>query len=210
MSTCKYDLKVFLAEPEQLDLEACIPIFHRWIQAQALDEVLIDVADYRHVHHGPGIILIAHDAHYAMDRANGQPGLLYSRRRETHPTRRALTGVQERLASVLQCALVACQQLEAEPALQGCCRFRGDVLLLRLNDRLHAPNTPEAYDAFQQHLAPFLARLYPSAQVAVEQVGEPTAALTMRITATENPEVGTLLKRLAHVGQPAERLGGER
>jgi hypothetical protein len=202
MPTLKYDLKLFLAEPEKLDLEECIPIFHRWIQAQALDEVLIDVADYRHVHPGPGIILIAHDAHYVMDLAEGQLGLLYSRRRETHPTRSALHGVEERLASVLHCTLVAGQQLEAEPALQGRCQFRGDALLLRLNDRLHAPNTPAAYADFQPRIVPFLARLYPGSQVAVQQVGEPTAALTMRITATENPDVSTLLDRLTQFWQP--------
>lgn len=202
MPTLKYDLKLFLAEPERLDLEECIPVFHRWIQAQALEEVLIDVADYRHVYHGPAIILVAHDAHYVMDMAEGRLGLLYSRRRETYPTRSALHGVEERLASVLHCTLVACQQLEAEPALQGRCQFRGDELLLRLNDRLRAPNTPEAHDDFQQHLAPFLARLYPGAQVVVQQVGEPTAALTMHITATENPDVSTLLGRLAHLWQP--------
>ena len=129
------------------------------------------MADYRHVHHGPGIILIAHDAHYVMDMAEGRLGLLYSRRRETHPTRSALHGVEERLASVLHCTLVACQQLEAEPALQGRCRFRGDELLLRLNDRLHAPNTGEAYAAMQQHLAPFLALLYPGSLVTVAAGG---------------------------------------
>jgi hypothetical protein len=54
MPTLKYDLKLFLDAASRFDLEECIPIFHRWIQDQALDEVLIDVADYRHVHHGRG------------------------------------------------------------------------------------------------------------------------------------------------------------
>ena len=36
-----------------------VPIFHSWIQAQAVPEhLLIDVADYAHVHNGPGTCLI--------------------------------------------------------------------------------------------------------------------------------------------------------
>jgi hypothetical protein len=197
MHSVKYDLKLFLHEAYRVEVEEFIPIFHRWIQDQVLEELLIDVADYRHVHHGPGVVLVAHDAHYAMDMAEGQAGLLYSRRRETHVSRSALHRVEDRLASVFQCALAACQQLEAEPALNGQCRFRGDVLLLRCNDRLHAPNTPEAYDDLRQHLGPLLAILYPGQTVEIEHVGEATALLTVAIRATENPSVDTLLTRLA-------------
>ena len=50
-----------------VELEEFIPVFHDWIQTQQLAELLIDVADYRHVPHGPGVVLVAHDAHYAMD-----------------------------------------------------------------------------------------------------------------------------------------------
>ena len=64
-------------------------MFHDWIQNQRLDELLIDVVDYRHVHDGPGVILIAHDAHYAFDTSEGRLGLLYSRRPRdpSHPER---------------------------------------------------------------------------------------------------------------------------
>ena len=197
MHSVKYDLKLFLHDTSGVDLGEVIPVFHRWIQDQALEELLIDVADYRHVHHGPGVVLIAHDAHYVMDAAEGRLGLLYSRRRETHPSRSSIQSVEERLASVFQCALTACQRLEAEPALGDRCRFRGDVLLLRCNDRLQAPNTVESYNGLRQHLVPFLATLYPGQPVEVEHVGEPTALLTVAIRATENPDVETLLTRLA-------------
>ena len=35
--------------------------FHGWIRAEALDELLIDVTDYSHVHHGPGVLLLTHE-----------------------------------------------------------------------------------------------------------------------------------------------------
>ena len=105
METVKYDLKLFLQDASQVNLEDVIPVFHEWIQNRVLDELLIDVVDYRHVHNGPGVMLIAHDAHYAIDVADGHMGLLYSRRRETQPGRNAIQSVSERLHSVLQCAL---------------------------------------------------------------------------------------------------------
>jgi hypothetical protein len=196
MDSPKFDLKLFFHDASGVELEAFIPLFHRWIQTQCLEELLVDVADYRHVPHGPGIVLIAHDAHYAMDMAEGRLGLLYSRRRETHPSRSAIQGMEDRLWSVLQCALTACQHLETDPTFEGKLRFRGDELLVRLNDRLLAPNTAAAYNELRQALEPFLAMLYPDSQVAVEHVRQGASRLTIAIKATENPDVTTLLSRL--------------
>ena len=132
--------QLFIESAAEVALDAFIPVFHRWIQTQWLDDVLIDVADYRHVPHGPGVVLIGHDAHYAMDQSDGRLGLLYSRRRETLPSRRHIQSVETRLQSVCQDALSACQQLETEAVFQGKLRFRTDALQLRINDRLLAPN----------------------------------------------------------------------
>jgi hypothetical protein len=196
MNSPKYELKIFLDATFQVDLAEFIPVFHGWIQAQMLAELLIDVADYRHVHHGPGVVLIAHDAHYAMDEAEGRPGLLYSRRRETRPSRSTLQGVEERLRSVLHCALTACQQLEADPALHGRLQFRGDTLQLRCNDRLPATSTTEAYEALHQHLRPCLTTLYPGQRLEVAPLHTRDSRLTVTVTAAENPDVNTLLARL--------------
>jgi hypothetical protein len=144
-------------------LDTFIPVFHHWIQAQRLDDVLIDVADYRHVPHGPGVLLIGHDAQYAMDQSEGRLGLLYSRRRE----------------------------------FQGKLRFRTDTLQLRINDRLLAPNTKEAYADLRRHLHPFLAQLYPEDQVTIEHRAESSSRLTVAIEITPATDVGTLLARLS-------------
>ena len=197
MDTVKYELKLFLDDPSGVELEEFIPVFHDWIQAQQLAELLIDVADYRHVPQGPGIVLIAHDAHYVMDLTDARLGLLYSRRRETHPSRSAIQSVEERLRSVWHCALTACQRLEAHPVLHGRLQFRGNELLLRCNDRLQAPNTTAAYDELCQHLDPFLATLYPGQRVEVEHLREHTSRLTVAIKVPESPDVDTLLTRLA-------------
>jgi hypothetical protein len=192
MDWLKCDLKLFLHEASNVALEEFIPVFHRWIQTQCLDEVLIDVADYRHVHHGPGVVLIAHDAHYAMDMAEGKLGLLYSRRRETHPSRSA----EERLASVFRCALTACHHLEAASALQGRLRFRGDMFQLCSNDRLLAPNTPDAYAALRPSLSSVLAKLYPDDDVELQHDTQAVSRLTVAMRATTAPDIATLLTRL--------------
>ena len=196
MDTVKYELKLFLDDTSDVELEEFISVFHDWIQTQQLAELLIDVADYRHVPHGPGVVLVAHDAHYAMDLAEGRLGLMYSRRRETHPSRCAIQSVAYRLRSVWHCALTACKRLEAHPDLHGRLQFRGNELLLRCNDRLQAPNTPTAYNELCQYLEPFLATLYPGQRIEVEHVREHTSRLTVGIKVAEPPDVDTLLTRL--------------
>jgi len=194
MDTHKYDLKLFFHDAANVELEAFVPVFHHWIHAQCLDEVLIDVADYRHVHHGPGVVLVAHDAHYAIDMAEGQPGLLYSRRRETHPNRLHLQSGVERLCSVLHCALTACQRLEAEPVFQGRVRFRGNTFMLRSNDRLLAPNTPQAEADLLSSLTPVLDTLYPEGDVELHT--QDASRLTVMVRSTADADVATLLSRL--------------
>lgn len=197
METVKYDLKLFLQDDSRVEPEDFIPVFHDWIQSQRLDELLIDVVDYRHVHEGPGVMLIAHDAHYAIDTADGRMGLLYSRRRETHPTRDAIQNLTERLHSVLRCAFRAGLALENEPSLAGRLKFRSDELLLRINDRLVCP-TLETFDNLQARLKPVLSSLYPHDTAEVERHGGPDSRLTMTIRVSEDSDVATLYGRLDH------------
>ena len=202
MDSVKVDLKLFLQEASRVDSEEFIPVFHNWIQDQRLDELLIDVVDYRHVHDGPGVILIAHDAHYAIDTSEGRLGLLYSRRRETHPTRSAIQGGTERLHSVVQCALQAGLALETEPSLRGRLKFRGDEFLLRINDRLVSPSL-EAVDDLKAQIQPVLSSLYPHGPVEVEGNGRADSRLAITIRASEDPDVATLCGRLGESGVAA-------
>ena len=51
------NVKLLVKEPEEAALEPLIPVFHSWIEEQVFEELLLDVADYRHVHAGPGVVL---------------------------------------------------------------------------------------------------------------------------------------------------------
>jgi hypothetical protein len=78
--THKIGVKFFFTSSTK-PLKDFIPVFHGWIQQQALPgHMLLDVHDYSHVHHGPGILLVAHEANLSIDEAEGSRGLAYIRK----------------------------------------------------------------------------------------------------------------------------------
>ncbi len=80
MTTHKFGIKLFFTSATK-PLKDFIPVFHGWIQRQALPgHMLLDVHDYSHVHHGPGILLVGHEANISVDEAEGRRGLLYVRK----------------------------------------------------------------------------------------------------------------------------------
>ena len=136
--------KFLVSDPQSVDLEPLIPVFHRWIQGQVCEELLLDIGDYRHVHDGPGIVLIGHQADYSLDNTHGRLGVRYNRKAP-------LDGRNwDRLKQAASSALKACQRLEAEAVLEGKIRFNGQEAEFFINDRLLAPNREE----IRQHLDP--------------------------------------------------------
>src|SRR5260370_7897028 len=126
--------KVAARESAAIDLGDAIPVFHRWIQEHVGPEMLIDVADYRHVPNGPGVMLIGHEANYSLDMNKGRLGLLYSRKQ-------AGGGAQENLEQAYEAAMAACSRLEQEAAFAGKLKFTSDNEL-SITTRL-LPPTPD-------------------------------------------------------------------
>src|SRR4030095_14803276 len=106
------NIKFYLENPETVKLADFAAIFNTWIQQQRLEELLVDVADYLHVHHGPGIMLIGHEADYSLDNRGGRLGLLYNRKEQIEGT------TQEKLAQAVRAALTVAQILEKENGLK--------------------------------------------------------------------------------------------
>ena len=178
----KLDLKVLASSESAAAPEELIPVFHRWITERVLPELLIDVADYSHVHQGPGVLLVGHDAIYAYDESRGEPGLLYSRRRETAPETAGIRTLDERLESLLLCAFRACDQIEAEPQLDGRIAFDRHRIELRVNDRL-VPRDDETASALGEALRRALAEAGVAddrGPVGVQRIGEARDRLTLR------------------------------
>lgn len=185
MESPKIQVKYFTAE--DVELARIVPVFHRWIRDRVLDELLVDVADYAHVHHGPGVVLVGHASDYYLDQGEGRPGLLYSRKRDPAPP-------AERIADGFRRALNACRLLEQEPGLG--LKFRSDEVLVRFPDRLTAPNTEETFVALRPELEDVVTKLYGSS-ARIERVGSEKAPLSVKISAESAPPVAELFTRLA-------------
>ncbi|MGQ0592819.1 MAG: hypothetical protein ACT4QB_09265 [Gammaproteobacteria bacterium] len=154
MDLYRMGIKVFCAEPAPLDLPELIPVFHRFIQGGSLDGLLIDVADYSHVYHGPGILLVAHEGNYALDECGGRRGLVYYAKRRGEGT------LAQRLASVCRRAFLACRRLAEQPELAARLAFSGEAIQVFANDRLLAPNTDQTLAALRPALEALCDRLY--------------------------------------------------
>jgi len=193
-------LKLYLDPSAEPAVDRAIPIFHRFIQERRLDELLIDVADYRHVVDGPGVMLIAHHANYALDATDGRPGLLYARKRPAEGS------FGERLRGAFRQLLRAAREVE-EAGLPG---FSppGDRLAVRIQDRLAAPATDATFAAVEPALRALLAELYGDAGVTLRREEEPGGAFGVRVAAPERPGVATLLERLEAASSAAVAVAG--
>ena len=172
------------------DLAPLIPIFHAWIQGQIFEELLLDVADYRHVPAGPGVILIGHQANYSVDNADNRLGVRYNRKAELDG------GNQDRLAQAARAALIACQRLEAEPTVAGTFHFGGRELEIFINDRLLAPNCEATFEAARPDLQRFAEKLFGGARYSLSHNPDPRKLFGVSLKASDSFPLAILLKNL--------------
>lgn len=195
MDAYRWNVKLDFELATEIDLERLIPIFHRWIQERALDELLIDVADYRHVAQGPGVLLIAHDANYAVDEVDGRLGLLYARKRP------AAGSFADRLRDAVGKLLDAGLALEREAALGGLA-IPGDRWSVQANDRLLAPNNERTWQAVEPELRALFDGLYAGGGVDLRREDDPRALFGVTVRAAEKPGLARLRERLATAALP--------
>ncbi len=180
----RVEAKLFFENPGFLDGDALIPVLHRWIRESAVEGLLIDVADYRHVEQGPGAILVAHECDYRID----ADGLSYVHKSRTKAAP---------LRVVFRRALVACRRLERCLGQ----RFRSDEVRLTFVDRLAAPERAATRTALAGSIERWVEELYHPARVDVEWVereGHDHRRLpALRVRCAEAPTLDTLIERLA-------------
>ena len=181
------NIKFYIENPESVNPADYGPVFNNWIQEQRLEELLIDVADYLHVHHGPGIMLIGHEADYSLDTRAGRLGLLYNRKEQLEGTTR------EKLAQAARAALTVAQILENENGL----KFNTRELQLIVNDRLLVPNTADTFSALEPDLRTFFDTLYNGAEYTLAHLTDPRERFTVNVKTESNFDVDTLLKNLS-------------
>jgi hypothetical protein len=187
MDVQHFNIKFYLENAETVKLADFGAVFNSWIQTQRLEELLIDVADYLHVHHGPGIMLIGHEADYSLDNRAGRLGLLYNRKAQVEGS------TKEKLTQAVRAALTAAQILEKENGL----KFSGSEVQVIVNDRLLVPNTTETVDVLEPDLKTFFARLYAGANYVLTYNADPRERFTVDVKTASNFDVDTLLKNLS-------------
>jgi len=161
MELYKFGVQFRISNSTAKTLQDFIPVFHGWIQRQALaGHLLVDVHDYSHVPNGPGVLLVAHEANLCIGEA--ERSLVYVRKQPAA------------LAETLQAAHAVAKLLTDDHGV----KFAANRFEVFSNDRLRAPNTA----AGAAHWQPLIA------QAAVGQVGQkandPRERLTFVVTRT--------------------------
>ena len=191
MDSHKIVVKLFVEDPSRLDVHEFVPVVHSWIQQRAVpDHLLIDVSDYGHVHHGPGTLLVSHEANFYTDEGEGRLGLMYARKQPYPGT------FAERLRQAFVATLEACRLLEADPRLAGRIKFKTDEVLVAIHDRLNAPSVPETFNAVRDDLQQFFSTAY-GADVALRQVGTDETPFRVEVVTKNAPPLDALLSRVA-------------
>lgn len=152
-----------------------MPIFQRWIQEHTVKGMLIDVIDYKHVHEGPSLILIADEGDYAYDLGDGQAGLQYIRKRFMPAS------LPDALRLVFRLALDAAQRLEDDTG--GRLRFDYAAAKISFPDRQHYRNQPAVFAGIRAELAAFLAQLYDDEIELARAYDDPRQIFAVRYSA---------------------------
>jgi hypothetical protein len=180
------NVKLLVKSPEEVPLEPLIPVFHSWIQGQVLEELLLDVADYRHVPAGPGVVLIGHQANYSVDDTDDRLGVRYNRKAEVDG------GNQKALRQATRASLIACQRLEAEPSLERKLQFNGQEIEFFVNDRLLAPNRDSTREVLHSDFETFFKKLFRGSEytLAYPSASEPRKlfGVSVKSSRTFTPE----------------------
>ena len=188
----------FYFDDLSVDMETFISVFHRWIRENVVpNELLLDVADYKHILDGPALLLVGHEADYVIDMTDSKPGLLYVRKRDGG------TDLSEALRTTLSQALNGVRLAESDVELRGKLKLRTDAATIVLLDRLNYPNgssngsgASPASESAQAQLTEDLGALFGVDATITRVDNDAREPLTFELHAPSAPDVDTLLSRL--------------
>jgi hypothetical protein len=184
------NFKLRIAGTGEPDLAPLIPVFHAWIQGQVFGDLLLDIADYRHVPSGPGVIVIGQAGDYSVDHTDNRLGVRYNRKAPLDGSN------QDRLRQAARAALTACQRIESEPALNGRFRFNGRDIELFVNDRLLAPNRESTREAAQPEFDTFFRKLFGGGEYSLSYGDDLRRLFAVSATSSRPFQVSELLSNL--------------
>lgn len=183
MNLERFCIKFFTRPGTDVDDTVFIDIFHEWIRFKELDGILLDVADYRHVPNGPGVMLITHDINFGMDYAGGRFGLLAQRKRG------AASSHKDKILELVQATAAVGALLESDPGVE----LEGGMFHLISNDRLLAPNDAAALEALRPDLEAAATVIYPGQEVSITRVvNNPRDRLTIAVETGDSIDMSEL------------------
>lgn len=155
-------MEIVAEGPSRVGLREFVPILHRWIQRGVVEGPLVDVVDYSHVGCRPRVLLVAFDANYSLDLADGLLSFGWCRKRPNG------LSLEETLIRGAKMLVALCAELEAEPELRDRVRFAGDVVRVVSNDRLLAPNRESTERLWRPSLQGLARSLWGECEVEIE------------------------------------------
>jgi rhodanese-related sulfurtransferase len=177
------------AATEVRDLEPAIDVFHRFIQQGLVEGLILDVADYRHVQHGPGVLLVGHDIDYGINHA----GLTVTRKRSSSDD------VGTQFIDLLRMALGAVDAIAYDGTLKV--SVSTCSLLVTAFDR-RIPRD-ELAEGMLAGVAPVVSKLYGSnAVVRIANCVDQRRAPRLEVSTSD--DVGNLLERLGGSRAPGQ------
>jgi hypothetical protein len=178
MDINRFCIKFYARPGASVDEAVFIEVFHDWIRRRKLAGVLIDVADYRHVPDGPGVMLITHEVNYSMDHTDGRFGLLAERKLgpgDEHTSR---------IVELVRSTAAFGALLESDRRVRGKLSLEGGGFHYLSNDRLLAPNNEASFAVLQPDLAAAAAIIYPGQSVSISHLdNDPRDRLTVVVEA---------------------------
>lgn len=169
--------------------------FHDMIRRKELEELMVDVVDYGHVHDGPRVLFVGHESDYAVDYGEERPGLAYQRKRAKAPGDGSFAA---HLADGLRRLLDLAVRLEKESSLGPVALGSGEIAL-RIADRLHAPNDAATFAAVKVDLEGAARRLWGDGATVTHEPGDRAGLFSARLRgpAGASPKLAELLARVA-------------
>ncbi len=131
----RVDLKLLLEAPADPDLDPFLVIFDRWRKAPGHPSDWVDLADYAHMPHGPGILIAGKRDTFSVNLNPPGPGLLTS-------VRGGLGGsLEQRFREAFRRAAELNAAVLGEPEFPPAMAPIEGAWEIFANDRLQCPNT---------------------------------------------------------------------
>jgi len=167
MNLQKINVKLFVDAPDEVRLDAFLPVFVRWRENKQHPSQWVDMADYAHVPKGPGIMIIGHQGNLAVDLADPGPGILYANKKDLEGDN------DERILECFRRALRLTLALIEEPEYPIELTPQPGTWQLTFNDRMNTPNTDQTESALRPAMNQAIERLFGVEHTAVVREKDP-------------------------------------